>query len=87
MYCLTFYGDWANYFDNLPHELKDRITKKINSVLENPYKRHMAKGARFFVAEVGQYRLIYRIFEETKEIRFYFVGNHKRYEKWYKQFF
>jgi mRNA-degrading endonuclease HigB of HigAB toxin-antitoxin module len=51
----------------------------------HPEKRHLMRSS-FFVDEVGQYRLVYRIFEENK-VRFYFVGAHKEYEKWYKQGF
>ena len=47
----------------------------------------MRQTAKFFVDEVGQYRILYRIFDETNEIRFYFVGTHKEYEKWYMAYF
>lgn len=62
-----------------------RIAKRIGKVLEFPYKRHLRKPAKFFVAEIGQYRILYRVFEDSKMVRFYFVGNHKEYEKWYRQ--
>jgi mRNA-degrading endonuclease HigB of HigAB toxin-antitoxin module len=45
------------------------------------------KKLAFFVDEVGQYRIVYRVLEETKHVRFYFVGTHKEYEKWYGQGF
>ncbi|MFH0970482.1 MAG: hypothetical protein V1776_03415 [Candidatus Diapherotrites archaeon] len=66
---------------------KERVAKKIKKILEFPQKRHLKKGARFFVDESGSDRIIYRVFEENKEVRFYFVGNHKEYERWYRQFF
>ena len=68
----------------LEKETKERVAKKIRKILEFPEKRHLKKGAKFFVAEVGQYRILYRVFKETNEVRFYFVGNDKQYEKWYK---
>lgn len=61
------------------------VAKKIKKILEQPYKRHLSGGAKFFVGEIGQYRIVYRIFEENKTVRFYFVGNHREYEKWYSQ--
>ena len=87
MYTASYDEKWAEYFDKLEYSLQERVAKKIKKILEFPQKRHMKKSARYFVDEVGQYRLVYRIFEEQKEARFYFVGNHKEYEKWYKQFF
>jgi hypothetical protein len=63
-----------------------RVVKKIKKILEFLKKIHLGGKANFFVDEVGQNRILYRIFEE-KEVRLYFVGNHKDYEKWYKQFF
>jgi len=44
-------------------------------------------NARFFVDEIGQQRIVYRVFDETNAVRFYFVGNHKDYERWYRQYF
>jgi len=78
--------DWAKLFDLLPEDIKLQIIKKINRICEEPHKRHLVGNANYFVGEVGQYRIIYRIFERNKEVRFYFVGNHKSYEKWYKSF-
>jgi mRNA-degrading endonuclease RelE of RelBE toxin-antitoxin system len=84
MYAEEFDQGWPKLFQPLDRTIKERIAKKIKKVLEYPQKRHLKK-AQFFVAEVGQYRIIYRVFEENKRIRFYFVGDHKEYEKWYKQ--
>ncbi len=66
--------------------IRVRVAKKINRILQYPIKRHLKKSL-FFVGEVGQYRIIYRVFEESNSVRFYFVGMHKEYERWYKQDF
>lgn len=87
MYMPKFEPDWNKYYNNLTSEMKERTAKKIKIILENPKKRHMKANARFFVDEIGQNRIIYRIFEDLNEVRFYFVGNHKEYEKYYKQLF
>jgi len=87
MYCAKFDQDWEKYFSKLNHELKERTVKKLKQILIHPYKRHLTKGANFFVAEVGQYRIIYRIFENEQEVRFYFIGNHKQYVQWYSKLF
>jgi len=87
IYRETFDEGWPKYFAKLDNTVKERAAKKIKKILEFPQKRHLKKGARFFVDEISQNRIVYRVFEENKEVRFYFVGNHKEYEKWFKQFF
>ena len=84
MYNYTFAKDWDKFFNKLPSDISLRVVKKLNSLLTDPYKRHLKGKSNYFVAEVGQYRITYRIFEDLNEIRFYFVGKHKEYEKWYK---
>jgi mRNA-degrading endonuclease RelE of RelBE toxin-antitoxin system len=86
VYKAEFDPGWQRYFQSLDESIKERVTKKIWKILEYPNKRHLNKSS-FFVDEVGQYRIIYRIFEEQILVRFYFVGTHKEYEKWYKQDF
>ncbi len=87
IYKATFDEKWPDYFAKLDNTIKERVAKKIKKILEFPQKRHLKKGARFFVDEIGQNRMVYRVFEENKEARFYFVGNHKEYERWYRQYF
>ncbi len=87
IYAAGFDEDWPKYFGRLEKEAKERIAKKISKILVFPKKRHLGQKARFFVDEAGQHRIIYRVFDESKEVRFYFVGNHKEYEKWYQQYF
>lgn len=87
MYSAIYDEEWPEYFDRLSNEMKERTTKKIKKILEYPYKRHLQKGAKFFVGEIGQNRIIYRIFEQDKTVKFYFAGDHKEYEKWFEKFF
>ena len=87
MYNATFDEDWIGFFQKLDGTMKERVAGKIGKILEHPQKRHLKKGARFFVGEAGQNRIVYRVFEDSMEVRFYFVGNHKQYKKWYRQFF
>ena len=79
--------DWPKYFDWLDNTVKERVAKKIIKILEFPKKRHLGQNAKFFVDEIGQHRILYRVFDEADEVRFYFVGDHKEYEKWCKQYF
>jgi len=86
IYKAAYDEDWAKYFNNLDNIVKERIAKKIQKILDFPRKRHLSQKAKFFVDEVGQFRILYRVFDEINEVRFYFVGSHKEYEKWYKSF-
>jgi mRNA-degrading endonuclease RelE of RelBE toxin-antitoxin system len=86
MYVSEFDQGWHGYFQPLDPEIKSRVAKKIKKILEYPQKRHLKKVS-FFVAEVAQYRIIYKVFEDNNRVRFYFIGNHKDYEKWYRQGF
>ena len=83
MYLEKFEGEWHGYFESLGKDIKELAVKKMQKILLHPHKRHMLSGARFFVGELGQYRIVYRVFEERMEVRFYFIGTHKEYEKWY----
>ncbi len=87
MYVLELDPMWEDYFLTLPEVIKIRVLKKIDNILYEPHKRHLTGNAKFFVDEVGQYRLTYFVFEDTKIVRFYFIGKHKEYEKWYNSFF
>ena len=78
--------EWSRYFEPLDEGIKVRVAKKIGKILNYPIKRHLKKSL-FFVDELGQYRVIYRVFDDDKIVRFYFAGTHKEYEKWYKRSF
>jgi mRNA-degrading endonuclease RelE of RelBE toxin-antitoxin system len=71
----------------LPEDIKIRVLKKIDNILQEPHKRHLEGSTKYFVAEVSQYRLTYFVYENILLVKFYFVGKHKEYEKWYKSFF
>lgn len=88
IYKATFDEDWPKFFGSLDNGIKERVARKIGKILGFPKKRrHLGQGASFFVDDVGQYRILYRVFDGIGEVRFYFVGKHKEYENWYKQYF
>ena len=87
MYKATFHKNWPDYFNKLDNQIKQRIAKKIQKILEHPKKRHLSGNAKYFVDEIEQYRILYMVFEEKQEVRFFFIGNHKEYERWYRQYF
>jgi mRNA-degrading endonuclease RelE of RelBE toxin-antitoxin system len=83
MYQAEFDLDWKDFFKELPEDMKTRVVKKIKRILEGLPGRHLGHGLDYFVEEIGQYRICYQSFEDKKVRRFYFVGKHKQYEKWY----
>ncbi len=88
MYSASYHEpEWSESFEALDSETKARAAKKIAKILENPHKRHMKGNAKYFCAKVGQYRIAYDVLDQAREVRFYFIGDHKEYAKWYRQFF
>ncbi len=84
MFIVEFHSHWEKYFCILSEEIKIRVIKKIKYLSEHPKsQRHLKFGLQYFVSELGQYRITYKIFESENKIMFYFVGTHKEYEKWY----
>jgi mRNA-degrading endonuclease RelE of RelBE toxin-antitoxin system len=72
-------------FNLLDKTQKERFGKKISKLQELIKTRHLKHGLPFFVVEVGQYRICFEQQQNLRKIRF--VGTHKQYEDWYKEFF
>ena len=73
MYKAKFDQEWPRYFSELDEAVKERVAKKIDKILDKilvyPNKRHLSKSS-FFVDDVGQYRIIYMVFEQNCDILF-----------------
>jgi mRNA-degrading endonuclease RelE of RelBE toxin-antitoxin system len=82
MYKPEFDEQWKGHFERLAPAVKERVVRKIKQVLEGLPGRHLRHGPDFFVEEVGQFRICYTSDEKRKVRRFFFVGDHKEYEKW-----
>ena len=63
--------------------IRERIIKRIARMRNEPPGRHLRLGLDYFVEQVGQYRIIYIIDDNRKEV--YFIGDHKEYERWYRR--
>ena len=85
MYSIEYDDKWDDYFNRLNLDMRKRVWKKILQIEGGLPGRHLRFGVDFFVEEVGQYRVCYKSFEDRKARRFYFVGDHKEYEKWVKE--
>jgi len=75
---------WDKYFNKFEESIQIQIFKKINQIKSINVHRRLHKS-RYSVEEVGQYRICFIINEETKTKSIHFIGNHKQYEKWYKE--
>jgi len=81
-YKLEFADEWGYYFEKLDRGMRDRVWKKIQQLKQPLPSRHLRHGYAYSVAEVGQYRIVFREFEEKQVKLVYFVGTHKEYIKW-----
>ena len=86
-YEILFDPDWDKYFQKLDRSIQIRIAKTINKLGENVPARHLKQGLPFYVTEIGQYRICFKIDKEKKIKILYFAGDHKDYEKWYRSTF
>jgi hypothetical protein len=82
---LGYIDDWDISYCRMDSTEQQRIWKKIQQLKTLVKARHLKKGLSYFVVETGQYRICFK--EEGTKRTIHFAGNHKQYEKWYKQFF
>ncbi len=87
LYKLDFKPGWDIYFVKMDKVTQAQIWKKIQKQKNETQTRHMRFGLEFYVLEAGQNRIALKINEKEKIKTVWFAGNHKQYEKWYKQFF
>jgi mRNA-degrading endonuclease RelE of RelBE toxin-antitoxin system len=83
-YEILFDPDWDEYFKKLDRSVQIKIAKIINKLEGDIPARHMKHGLPYYVIELGQYRICFKIDKENMIKILYFVGNHRDYEKWYQ---
>ncbi len=81
-YALEFADGWDEYFDKMDKSVKERVWKKILQLKTLPPSRHLKQGFSYFISEIGQYRIAYKVDENRRIKMVYFAGDHKEYEKW-----
>ncbi len=72
-------------FSRIDKASQEKILKKLIQLENEKSSRHLRKGLPYFVEEVGQYRIAFKINEELKRKEIYFVGIHKEYMKWVRE--
>lgn len=68
-------------FDKLDNSIKIKCEKKFKQIIQkDKVRRHLRFGEKYFVEEVGQYRIIYEINDDKVLILVVFIDKHKKYE-------
>ena len=75
---------WDKHYETLPKEIRERLDKKL-AQMKQPLQGRGLHRSKYQVEEVEGYRIAYSLNQNTNEKEVHFVGNHKQYEKWYKQ--
>ena len=81
---LVFKKGWDIHFKKFDTETQRRILKKLEQ-MKQPLQARGLKASRVSVEEAGQYRIAFFQDEEKRQKEIHFVGDHKQYEKWYKE--
>ena len=83
MYKVEFDEDWKTYFKTIPLDIQRRFKKRLDKYESFPSFafRHEKYGIEYFVDEIGQYRVLFTSDENSKIRRFYFIGDHKEYDR------
>jgi len=82
LYELNFAPDWDKYFSKMDKNEKEKILIKIEKMMTFEKARHLKFVSPYYVVESGQHRICCEQKGNTRTISF--AGNHKQYEKWYK---
>jgi mRNA-degrading endonuclease RelE of RelBE toxin-antitoxin system len=81
-YSVIIPGYVREHIKKMDFSIKKRLLERILRMKTDEPGRHLKHGLGYFVENVGQYRIVYRVNGDEKFI--FFVGDHKEYEKWYK---
>jgi len=66
-----------DFFQNIEKELENRIKLKLKSLIFNPEKGNKLKYSDYWRLRIGDYRAIYEIDYESKQIIVLFIGHRK----------
>ena len=81
---VEFLPGWDKHFAKFDKETQQRIIKKFCQ-MEQPLSARGLHESRIQAEEAGQYRIAFEQDGKALAKRIHFVGNHKQYEKWYKE--
>lgn len=81
---LDFRKGWDRRFKKFDKATQQKILKKLDQ-MKQPLSSRGLHSSRYQVEEVGQYRIAFIQDEKTRTKNIHFIGDHKQYEKWYKE--
>ncbi len=85
-YRIEFEPEAEESYAGLDKSLRNRIDKTLSKMERDELvSRHLKRGLPVFVEEVAGYRIAFKVREELKQKRILFVGDHKAYERWYRE--
>jgi len=85
MFKISYHSDFSKYWKKIPKSQHKKITNKMQELKYRIDFRHMKQKSKFFVLEIGSFRVCFKQEKNTRIL--FFIGNHKDYEKWYKKDF
>jgi len=83
---ITFSPGWDKHFSKLDTNTQKLILKKLEQMAQ-PLNARKLHNSKYYIEEVGQYRIVFTENEINLEKQIFFIGDHKQYEKWYKSLF
>ncbi len=81
---LGFIPAWDKHFSKFDEPTRERILKKLEQMKQALLFRGF-HSSKYHVEEAGQFRIAFKQDEETRTKYIQFIGNHKHYEKWYRE--
>jgi len=81
---LVFKPGWDNNFKKFDKSIQTIILNKLEKMKEPSIGRGL-HSSRYQIEEAGQYRIAFILDEKNRTKAIHFIGNHKQYEKWYKE--
>lgn len=80
---LKFKPGWDKHLKKFDKPIQEKILKKLEK-MKQPLKSRGLRSSKYRGEEIGQYRIAFIQDKKTRTKKIHFVGNHKQYEKWYK---
>jgi len=76
-YTVMLHPKVNTFLKNIESDLKERITKKLHELKDNPKKGKKLKYSDFWRIRIGEYRAIYEINKKEKQIIILYIGHRK----------
>ncbi len=75
---------WDTHFKKFDKSIQKQILNKLDK-MKQPLQARGLHSSSYQIEEADQYRIAFMLEEETRTKYIHFIGNHKQYEKWFKE--